>query len=215
MLHTQTINAATFALLKQLMNDQKLASFSLAGGTALSLYIGHRVSIDLDLFSDHEFDAPVLENYLISSYNFKGDILEKNALKGSIEGIKTDFITHDYPRLQENFIEELTVRLYSMPDIAAMKLAAIADNGTRLKDFVDIAFLTTKLSFRDMLDAYQKKYSNSNSVRALKGLMYHQDINFEEPIRLIFENFEWSCIANRLTQMIQNENTVFSQPPCK
>lgn len=215
MLHTQTINDATLALLKKLMNDQNLASFSLAGGTALSLYIGHRVSIDLDLFSDHAFDAPVLEKYLISSYNFKGDMLEKNALKGSIEGVKTDFITHNYPRLQDFFTEEIPIRLYSMQDIAAMKFAAIADNGTRLKDFIDIAFLSTKLSLRDMLNAYQKKYSNSNSVRALKGLMYHQDINFEEPIRLISKNFEWSCIVKRLSEMIQNENTLFSQPPCK
>lgn len=215
MLHTQTINAATFALLKQLMNDQKLASFSLAGGTALSLYIGHRVSIDLDLFSDHEFDALALENYLISSYNFKGDMLEKNALKGSIEGVKTDFITHNYPRLQDFFTEEIPIRLYSMQDIAAMKLAAIADNGTRLKDFVDLAFLSTKLSLQDMLNNYQGKYSNTNSVRALKGLMYHSDINFEEPIRLISENFEWAHIAKRISEMVENENTVFSQPPCK
>jgi len=212
-LHTQTINAATFALLKQLMNDQKLASFSLAGETALSLYIGHRVSIDLDLFSDHEFDALALENYLISSYNFKGDMLEKNALKGSIEGVKTDFITHNYPRLQDFFTEEIPIRLYSMQDIAAMKLAAIADNGTRLKDFVDLAFLSTKLSLQDMLNTYQGKYSNTNSVRALKGLMYHSDINFEEPIRLISENFEWNFISKRLSEMIENENTVFSQPP--
>lgn len=215
MLHTQTINDATFALLKQLMNDQNLASFSLAGGTALSLYIGHRVSIDLDLFSDHEFDALALENYLISSYNFKGDMLEKNALKGSIEGVKTDFITHNYPRLQDFFTEEIPIRLYSMQDIAAMKLAAIADNGTRLKDFVDLAFLSTKLSLQDMLNNYQGKYSNTNSVRALKGLMYHSDINFEEPIRLISENFEWNFISKRLSEMIENENTVFSQPPCK
>lgn len=215
MLHTQTINDATLALLKQLMNDQNLASFSLAGGTALSLYIGHRVSIDLDLFSDHEFDALALENYLISSYNFKGDMLEKNALKGSIEGVKTDFITHNYPRLQDFFTEEIPIRLYSMQDIAAMKLAAIADNGTRLKDFVDLAFLSTKLSLQDMLNNYQGKYSNTNSVRALKGLMYHSDINFEEPIRLISENFEWNFISKRLSEMIENENTVFSQPPCK
>jgi len=215
MLHTQTINDATFALLKRLITTRNLHHSVLAGGTALSLYIGHRVSIDLDLFSDHEFDALALENYLISSYNFKGDMLEKNALKGSIEGVKTDFITHNYPRLQNFFTEEIPIRLYSMQDIAAMKLAAIADNGTRLKDFVDLAFLSTKLSLQDMLNNYQGKYSNTNSVRALKGLMYHSDINFEEPIRLISENFEWNFISKRLSEMIENENTVFSQPPCK
>ena len=51
MLQEQTVPGATFELLKILMKDEKLNEFYLAGGTAIALYLGHRTSIDLDLFS--------------------------------------------------------------------------------------------------------------------------------------------------------------------
>ncbi len=59
-----------------------------------------------------------------------------------------------------------------------MKLSVIADDGTRLKDYIDIACLSTKLSLSDMLKAYQQKYKNSNPIRPLKGLTFFEDINF-------------------------------------
>ena len=51
MLHTQTVAPQTLGLLKQLEAEPRLAAFNLAGGTALALYLGHRVSLDLDLFT--------------------------------------------------------------------------------------------------------------------------------------------------------------------
>ena len=51
MLHTQTVAPQTLGLLKQLEAEPRLAAFNLAGGTALALYLGHRVSVDLDLFT--------------------------------------------------------------------------------------------------------------------------------------------------------------------
>lgn len=57
MLHTQTVAPQTLGLLKQLEAEPRLAAFNLAGGTALALYLGHRVSVDLDLFTPESFDA--------------------------------------------------------------------------------------------------------------------------------------------------------------
>jgi hypothetical protein len=54
---------------KKLMKDQALAEFNLAGGTALSLMIGHRKSIDIDLFSPIEFDAVKLASHLSTFHN--------------------------------------------------------------------------------------------------------------------------------------------------
>jgi predicted nucleotidyltransferase component of viral defense system len=65
MLYTRTVSNKTLELLKQMMQDQILANFVLVGGTALSLQIGHRISIDLDLFSINPFDANQLGEYLI------------------------------------------------------------------------------------------------------------------------------------------------------
>ncbi len=118
------------------MNDELLKDFFLVGGTALSLQIGHRISIDLDFFNQSAFDENFLIAELESKYKFRLDYQSKNTLKGEIENIKVDFITHNYP-LSKPLIQEEGVRMASPEDIATMKLNAIAGNGSRLKDFSD------------------------------------------------------------------------------
>ena len=209
MLHTNAITGETFELLKTLMQDEQLSSFKLAGGTSLALYLGHRRSIDFDLFTEKLFDASSLEKHLIETYDFKVDFLEKNTLKGSINDIKIDCISHNYPYVDDPLTMKDGVRLYGLKDIAAMKLSAIADDGSRLKDFIDIAFLSTKLSLSDMLQAYQQKYKNSNPMRPLKGLSYFEDINFNEPIQMIRGKYDWKIIEKRLHIMIKREHDTF------
>ncbi|MDR3057611.1 MAG: nucleotidyl transferase AbiEii/AbiGii toxin family protein [Prevotella sp.] len=63
------------------MLDEKLNDFHLAGGTALSLYMGHRKSIDFDLFSPKQFDNQELKDYLMEVYNFRPRYIERNTLK--------------------------------------------------------------------------------------------------------------------------------------
>lgn len=208
MLYTQTVETGTYGLLKSLMADDTFSQFSLAGGTALSLLIGHRKSIDLDLFTTDEFNPLQLEKYLQEAYAFKGDLLSGFSLKGEVNGVKLDFIRHDYldiePRKQEDGI-----RLYSLKDIAAMKLSAIADNGTRLKDFIDVAYLSGYLSFKEMLTAFETKYPQTNPYRAIKGLNYYDDIRFSERIDLLGKDFHWETIVTRLSAMVREENKRF------
>jgi predicted nucleotidyltransferase component of viral defense system len=192
------------------MADPNLSEFSLVGGTALSLYLGHRKSIDLDLFRKDSFSASALSLYLKEKYNFQEDFQDNNTLKGFINDIKIDFITHKYENVKTiHTIEKL--RLYSLEDIAAMKLNAIADNGTRLKDFVDIVCLSTKMSLNEMLESYQKKYPNTNAMRALRGLTYHADI-MHEPIDLIIGDY-WNKVSKRIDEMIKNDTTKFLDMP--
>lgn len=213
MLYTETIKGETFELLKALMKDERLLDFKLAGGTSLALYLGHRKSIDFDLFTEISFDAPSLEKHLIDRYDFKGDFLEKNTIKGSINDIKVDCIAHNYPFIEKPISTEDGIRIYGIRDIAAMKLSVIADDGTRLKDFIDIACLSTRLSLSEMLNAYQQKYKNSNPIRPLKGLTFFEDINFNEPIQMIQGKYIWNKIEKRLHLMIKNEKDIFSSLP--
>ena len=57
MLQLKTINSATCALLQQMSAMEAMSEFSLAGGTALALQLGHRISIDLDFFTLNTFDT--------------------------------------------------------------------------------------------------------------------------------------------------------------
>ena len=166
MLHTETVEGTTLELLRRLQSESMLDSFCLAGEIALALYLGHRKSIDLDLFTPYPFDVLLLKDFLETKYGFRTDFLEKNTLKGSINGVKIDCITHAYERLGNPCMED-GIRLYALEDIVAMKLSAIADNDSRLKDFIDIAFLSTRLSFYSMLKCYEHKFPKSNVIRPI------------------------------------------------
>jgi hypothetical protein len=109
-------------------------------------------------------------------------------------------------------IEE-EIRMYSLNDIAAMKLVAIGDSGKRLKDFVDMAYLSTKMSLSEMLLSYAGKYKNANPLHALRGLSYFGDINFTAEIELIHGRFNWRKIEKRILEMIKYENKIFETFP--
>jgi len=209
MLRTETVTPDTLELLKQLMQDEHLKDFILVGGTALSLQIGHRISIDLDLFSLSPFDEQDLAQYLETNYQLQLDNLQKNTIKGQIKGVKVDFITHAYPYVQEPALTD-GIWLSSIKDIAAMKLNAIAGNGTRIKDFIDIAFLSTFLSLNQMLEAYNTKYSTRNPFIPLKALSWFQDINFGEPVQLVTGMLDWPKVEKRILAMIAEPDKVFA-----
>jgi hypothetical protein len=195
------------------MQDEHFNGFHLAGGTALSLYLGHRKSIDLDLFTKNDFNTSQFSDYLIKEYDFKESYRAKNTLKGIIGNIKIDCIAHKYENIDPIYTAD-NIRLYGMKDIAAMKLNAIADNGTRLKDFIDIACLSTQISLSDMLESYQKKYPNTNAITALRALTYYKDI-IKEPIMLIKGNYKWDFIETRIGDMIKKDTATFTSFPFK
>ena len=103
------------------------------------------------------------------------------------------------------------IRFASLEDIAAMKLNAVIGNGTRLKDFVDIAYLSSYLSFDQMIDAYQKKYQTRNPLIIIKALSFFEEINFKEPLHIIIGIYKWKSVEKRINQMIKSPPKTF--PP--
>lgn len=190
------------------MKDSFFEKFFLVGGTSLSLQLGHRISIDLDLFSNETFDENKLAEYLKQTYLFDLDYIEKETVKGVINGVKIDCIAHKYPWLNDSLTID-GIRLAGFNDIAAMKLNAIVGNGTRIKDFIDIAYLSNKITFNQMLLAYKMKYNN-NPVIILKAITYFDEVNFNEPIKMLDnQSYNWKRITKRLQNMIKFPDKVF------
>ena len=210
MLYKQTVNTTLLELTQQLCLHPAMKNFVLVGGTALSLQIGHRKSIDIDMFSEQPFDAEEMSLILKNSFNFYVNNRFKNALMGTIQDIKTDVITHQYKWIRP-LLDEEGIRMASLEDIAAMKLNAIAGNGSRLKDFVDIAFLSSCFSLQQMLDFFEEKYPNNNSVIALKSLCYFDDIIFDVDILYQDSPLSWEIIKSRIIAMVQEPQKVFSK----
>lgn len=176
MLHKETVEPATLELIKKLQADPELQGFQMAGGTALALMIGHRISIDIDLFSQNEFDAEALSAHLDKKYGFSLQFIHRNTLKGFIEDVFVDILTHPYQLVGE-IIHEENISLMSKQDIAAMKVNAISGNGTRAKDFVDIYFLLKEFTIKEIIGFYGTKYAQHNTFHALKSLTWFDDID--------------------------------------
>lgn len=208
MLQTQTLAPATLQLLKQLMQDPELRAFRLVGGTALALQLGHRISVDLDLFTNTPFDEQQLREYLEHTYGLQTDYISRHTLKGEIDGVQIDCIAHQYPWLQEPKQED-GIRLAGLPDICAMKLNAITGNGTRIKDFIDVAWLSAHYSLNQMLDFYEQKY-NANVLMPLKAIIFFDEIYFNEPVHLTDgKRVNWKTYEKRLLDMEKHPNKVF------
>jgi len=216
MLQKNTVEINTFRILKTLQEDENLLDFYLVGGTALALKIGHRRSIDLDLFSPVPLDTQALTEYLSKKYDFEKaypDRISKVILQGFIEDVRVDWVFNPYPFVVNPETIE-GIRLYSLKDIAAMKLIAIADTGTRLKDFVDIAYLSIIMSLNEMFDAFVKKY-NVEKERAWLGLTYFSEIDFTTKIDMIDATYRFEPINERLHDMKRYPNKVFTDFPLK
>ena len=210
MLYKETIEPKTLELLIDLQKEPLLSTFNLVGGTALALQLGHRKSIDLDFFTSESFDLEEVKMMLIKKYDFKVSYSRSQTLKGFINGVKVDFIKFDYPHLHNcDIIDE--VRIESIPDIIAMKLLSITDNGSRIKDFIDIAYLSSWFSLEEMLQFFIRKITNSNIIMPIKALTYFDDIDFNESIVMLNNNFDWDKIANRLINMTKEPNKIFKK----
>ncbi len=197
MLQPRTVEPGTLGLLKQLMGLSQLDSFYLVGGTALALQIGHRVSIDLDLFSEAPFDKADILNLLTD--NFENVLLESEGtsmLITSINEIKVDFVKMAYPILFPCLDVE-GVRMLDIRDIAPMKLKAIVQRGSK-KDFYDIFFLLDYLTLKEILDMFKLKFKQDEIFHVIKSLVYFDDAE-QYPDPLVFDKtVSWELVKSRV-----------------
>jgi len=212
MLRTAAVTGRLLELIKILMADAWLRDFHLVGGTALALILGHRQSIDIDLFSQRDFDVEDLRTHLVNTYDYTVDKISNATLIGHIDSIKVDCIRYNYPLI--NPLEETEgIRMASVADIAAMKLIAASQSGDRLKDFVDLAFLSSHMTFNQMLEAFARKYAKTDKMVAVRGLTYFNDIDFSVKIDLPTGRFNWQSIAERLHMMVKYPDRLFPNSP--
>lgn len=215
MLYKETVSKEMWELLQKLMKDEMLKDYILVGGTALSLKIGHRKSVDIDLFTTKDFDSGEMLNHLSRRY---GSITEESKLFNNtvlthINDIKVDIVTHKYPVL--NPIEKYNeIRMISNEDIGAMKLHAIFQSGKRLKDFVDIYFLLEEKPLKDFLRAYEKKY-NGHDFLASYALSFFGNIDFDKAFEVSMmkgKETSWSRMSERLKKAAVSPEMKFNPP---
>jgi predicted nucleotidyltransferase component of viral defense system len=200
MLQTRTVEPYTLGLLKQLMSMPALNSFDLVGGTALALQLGHRFSVDLDLFTTESFDKEDLFEQLRTSFDLIVERESKTIYITYINEVKVDFVRVPYPKLFPVQIVE-NVRMLDIRDIAPMKLNAVAQRGNK-KDFYDIYFLLKIMSLQDILSFYEQKFKNHTLFHVIKSLTYFEDAEkFPDP--MVFDKkISWIKVKNEITKVV-------------
>jgi len=201
MLYTTTVAPNTLGLLTELMDKPYLKGFCLVGGTALSLQIGHRISIDLDMFTNAPFDVNELKSNLEDDYPVFQVILEsQNTLITNINNIKVDFIRFKYG-FTYPIITENEIRLVNIKDIAPMKLDAITGRGKK-KDFYDLYFLLKKYALPEILDLYKPKYQHTTIFHVIKSITYFHEADAEPDPVIIDKSVTWIKVKKKLIEEV-------------
>lgn len=202
MLQYSTIQPRTLDILRRLMAIPQLSNFELAGGTALALHYGHRLSVDLDLFSGTDFVSSDLLSILELSFpDFIYSAPNVVGIFGFIENIKVDFVRyHQHPRIAPLIIED-GIRLLHPVDIMAMKVAAILKRAVK-KDFWDIAELLDHYTVEEMINSYNAKFPNQQLLISIpQAITYFSDADeSEDPISL--KGQTWHSVKKKIQRRV-------------
>lgn len=172
------------------------SSWYLAGGTALALQVGHRVSVDLDFFTEEkDFSVEETERLLLSSGEWATTLIERGTLYGVFEGAKMSFIAYPFFHPSENQLRCGSIALVSPGDIAAMKIVAVSQRGKK-RDFIDLYWLAqNRISLEDAIRWSVERYPNQHYSlpHFLKSLVYFADAE-EDPLPNVFFAVDWKTV---------------------
>lgn len=179
--------------------------FYLAGGTALAIHLGHRMSVDLDWFTSQPFDDSLLLAQSLRDVGLDLEIeqISPGTLHGNVQGVRVTFLRYQYPLLKSlHSWKEMDCELAALQDLASMKLSAIAQRGAR-KDFCDLYALgKTSFSLQEMLGFYQKKFGIRDIGSVLYGLVYFDDAESERMPRMLW-NVTWRDIRKAILEWVK------------
>ena len=182
-----------------LFNMKKMPAieqFYLAGGTALALYLGHRVSFDLDFFAQDDFDELLLIQQLPSLGKFELEKKSPQSILGLLSNVKISFLGYRYPLLFP-FQTLEDIKIADVRDIVCMKIDAISSRGTK-RDFIDVYFVVKEIMpLEEILRLFVQKYAaiNYNLMHIKKSLVFFDDAESESMPKML-KQVEWEEVKN-------------------
>ena len=193
-----TLSPDTLRGIKLIGENHWLDFAYLAGGTALALRLGHRQSFDLDFFTQEKFDEQVVFMQLKQTGQFESKKIAWKTVMGDFCNVSFSLFYYEYMVL-DKFDDFEGLKIASLKDIAAMKLHAVEDRGSK-RDFVDLFFLTKYFNLAEIADFYDKKYHclEEHKVFISKALNYFEDTEAEE-MRPMLADYNWLQIKHFFT----------------
>jgi hypothetical protein len=203
-MHAEVLPPAQQACLAGLGPAAIALGFHLAGGTAVALHLGHRRSVDFDWFTQ---SFPVAAVELAEEFRGRGVTIDVSSvadrtLHGVVSGVRTTFLEFR-PGLIAPLVPwpEYGCRLASLEDLAALKLLAVAQRGTR-KDFFDVHALGARFELAEMLEFYRRKFAVADVGRVVAGLAYFDDAE-SDPQPSMLVSTSWDDVKDQLRDRVR------------
>jgi hypothetical protein len=177
--------------------------FYLAGGTAIALHIGHRYSLDFDLFTSGDIKRKGLKmlmarhNYTVQQILFEDPI----QLHCIVNGVKLTFFQFPYP-ITPSVEFEKTIKMPDLLTLAAMKAFALGGRG-KWKDYVDLYYIfRDHYVFEQVTEKAGSLFGDAFNQKLFKQqLAYFDDISFEEEVEYVSDSVSENEIKNYLTEI--------------
>jgi len=213
-LYSNTINELLKSSLLSLMRAPVFESFRLVGGTALSLQLGHRESIDIDLFSDAPYgsiDFDQIDHFLRQAFPYVSTSSHLPSIGKAYflgndrnQTFKLDVYYTD-PFIQP-FLAIDSIRLATIEEIIAMKIDVI-QRGGRKKDFWDLHELVTRYTIKEMIDLHALRYPYSHDKTLILTNLTHFEYADEDLNPICLRGKYWEIIKDDFQEIIAKRNT--------
>ena len=200
----EVISRKTKTNLETLKRIGILKGFYLAGGTGLALQLKHRLSVDLDFFTQKDFNTKNLIQKLKKTGKLSVEKKTEDTLICGLNGTRLAFFKYDYPLLV-SFKKFYGLKVADIKDIGCMKIDAISSRGAK-KDFIDLFFICQKtISLEKLLRIFKKKYKSVdyNIIHIFKGLTYFEDAE-RNPMPKMIISVSWGKVKDFFKKEIQN-----------
>lgn len=190
-------------LLRLLAPRMQALGYYLAGGTALAICLEHRLSVDLDWFTEKPMgDAMQLAGELKAGLDLTVRSVSAGTLHAEADQVRLSFLEYPYALLNPiSLSNAFNCPMASLDDIACMKLSAIAQRGAK-KDFLDVYTLVQRhRPLREFLDLYREKYEVTDITAVLYGLVYFEDAQAEpDPLKW---NTPWGDVMDAFRKWVK------------
>ena len=182
-MHPEILTSGQIQLLPLI---KKFASqFGLVGGTAVALQLGHRRSIDFDLFSQKEFNNDQIMSLVKKKYPVKHIYIDTSIeLTIMIKEIKLTFYAYPY-KIPYSETFEKVIKMPDLLTLAAMKAFALGRRA-KWKDYVDLYSILQNYPFKDIVKKTKRIFKGQFNEKLFREqLSYFKDINYSEPIEYL------------------------------
>lgn len=156
--------------------------FGLVGGTAIALHLGHRRSVDFDLFTLSDLNSESVRNIIREEHQIQETIVDQpNELSVVVDGVKITFLKYPFEiKFTQKFGE-----IISTPDIvtlAAMKAFSLGRRA-KWKDYVDLYFVFKRVAFKEVIEKAESLFGGEFNEKLFREqLCYFEDIDYTETI---------------------------------